>query len=165
MYEDGRKQTIRYFSRESDLPLTLGLMVDTSMSQQRVIDAERGARVEKLWHAAELPPEWLELARAAIAVLRDARGRNWTPAHCRFQIVERFMSQCGAVVAKLDGFRDLTGLAGRVVHRADEIPAALDEAMADPAPAGLLDALQRRLDGHFDRLAELALAGRGLTLA
>ncbi len=41
--EDGRPQVIRYFSRESDLPLTLGLMVDTSMSQQKVLDAERGA--------------------------------------------------------------------------------------------------------------------------
>ncbi|HEV8626463.1 MAG TPA: polysaccharide pyruvyl transferase family protein, partial [Acidimicrobiia bacterium] len=58
--------------------------------------------------------------------------------------------------AKLDGFGDLTGLGGRVVHRAGEIPAALDQAMADPAPAGLLDSLQRRLDRHFDRLAELA---------
>jgi VWFA-related protein len=41
--EDGRPQTIRYFSRESDLPLTIGLMVDTSMSQARVLDAERSA--------------------------------------------------------------------------------------------------------------------------
>jgi len=39
--EDGRPQTIRYFSSETDLPLTLGLLVDTSMSQRRVIDAER----------------------------------------------------------------------------------------------------------------------------
>src|SRR5437879_2113236 len=31
--EDGRPQTIRYFSRETDLPLTLGLLVDTSLSQ------------------------------------------------------------------------------------------------------------------------------------
>ena len=31
------------FRAESDLPLTLGLMVDTSMSQTRVLDAERGA--------------------------------------------------------------------------------------------------------------------------
>jgi VWFA-related protein len=43
LLENGRPQTIRYFSRESDLPLTLGLMVDTSMSQRRVLDAERGA--------------------------------------------------------------------------------------------------------------------------
>ena len=41
LLEDGRPQTIRYFSRETDLPLTLGLLVDTSMSQRRVLDAER----------------------------------------------------------------------------------------------------------------------------
>jgi VWFA-related protein len=46
--EDNRPQTIRYFSRETDLPLTLGLMVDTSGSQRRVLDAERGASVRFL---------------------------------------------------------------------------------------------------------------------
>jgi len=46
--ENGRPQVIRYFSRESDLPLTLGLMVDTSMSQQHVMDAERGASMRFL---------------------------------------------------------------------------------------------------------------------
>jgi VWFA-related protein len=43
LLEDGRPQSIRYFSRESNLPLTIGLMVDTSMSQVHVLDAERGA--------------------------------------------------------------------------------------------------------------------------
>jgi VWFA-related protein len=41
--EDGRPQTIRYFSRETDLPLTLGLLIDTSMSQRRVLGQERTA--------------------------------------------------------------------------------------------------------------------------
>jgi len=41
--ENGRPQVIRYFSKESDLPLTIGLMVDTSMSQQRVMESERSA--------------------------------------------------------------------------------------------------------------------------
>lgn len=41
--ENGHPQEIKYFARESDLPLTIGLMIDTSMSQERVIDAERGA--------------------------------------------------------------------------------------------------------------------------
>src|ERR1035438_7367385 len=41
--EDGHPETIRYFSRETDLPLTLGLMVDTSMSQHRVVESERAA--------------------------------------------------------------------------------------------------------------------------
>ena len=41
--EDGRSQTIRYFAKESDLPLTLGLVVDTSPSQRRVLEEERNA--------------------------------------------------------------------------------------------------------------------------
>jgi VWFA-related protein len=41
--EDGRPQSIRYFSQESGLPLTLGLLVDTSMSQRRVLGKERDA--------------------------------------------------------------------------------------------------------------------------
>lgn len=41
--ENGRPQTIRYFSKESDLPLTVGLMIDTSMSQQKVLESERTA--------------------------------------------------------------------------------------------------------------------------
>jgi VWFA-related protein len=38
--EDGRPQTISYFARENDLPLTAGLLVDTSRSQARVLDQE-----------------------------------------------------------------------------------------------------------------------------
>ena len=41
--EDGRPQTIAYFSQESDLPLTLGIVVDTSPSQRRVLEEERSA--------------------------------------------------------------------------------------------------------------------------
>ena len=41
--QDGKPQTITYFAKESDLPLTLGLLVDTSMSQRRVLDQERAA--------------------------------------------------------------------------------------------------------------------------
>ncbi|MGO9274199.1 MAG: VWA domain-containing protein [Terriglobia bacterium] len=41
--EDGRPQTIRYFAQETDLPLTLGLLVDTSGSQRRVLDQEQSA--------------------------------------------------------------------------------------------------------------------------
>jgi VWFA-related protein len=43
LQEDGRPQIVRYFSRETDLPLTLGLLVDTSRSQRNVIEAERSA--------------------------------------------------------------------------------------------------------------------------
>jgi len=43
LQEDGRSQTIRYFSQETNLPLTLGLLVDTSRSHGNVLDAERNA--------------------------------------------------------------------------------------------------------------------------
>jgi VWFA-related protein len=41
--EDGRPQQIKYFSQETDLPLTLGLLVDTSLSQRNVLGQERDA--------------------------------------------------------------------------------------------------------------------------
>lgn len=39
--EDGTPQTIRYFSRLTNTPLTLGMMIDTSPSQQRVLPIEQ----------------------------------------------------------------------------------------------------------------------------
>jgi len=43
LQEDGRPQTIQYFSQDASLPLTLGLLVDTSRSQTNVLEAERNA--------------------------------------------------------------------------------------------------------------------------
>ncbi|SEC13379.1 VWA domain-containing protein [Terriglobus roseus] len=40
---DGKPQSIRYFDREDDLPLTVGLLVDVSGSQRTVLDSERTA--------------------------------------------------------------------------------------------------------------------------
>jgi VWFA-related protein len=39
--EDGKPQEIRYFSRETDTPLTIGMMVDTSPSQGKVLGIEQ----------------------------------------------------------------------------------------------------------------------------
>jgi VWFA-related protein len=39
--EDGRLQTIRYFSQEANSNIDIGLLVDTSRSQQRVFESER----------------------------------------------------------------------------------------------------------------------------
>jgi VWFA-related protein len=41
--ESGKRQEIRYFARETDLPLTVALMVDVSGSVGRFIEAEKGA--------------------------------------------------------------------------------------------------------------------------
>jgi len=39
--EDGKPQEIRYFSRETDTPITIGIMVDTSPSQGKVLGIEQ----------------------------------------------------------------------------------------------------------------------------
>ena len=43
LLEDGVPQKITYFSEETDLPLTIGLLVDTSRSQTEVLEQERRA--------------------------------------------------------------------------------------------------------------------------
>src|SRR5271168_3934214 len=50
LQEDGKPQTINYFVKESDLPLRMGLLVDTSLSQRRVLDQERSASYSFLDH-------------------------------------------------------------------------------------------------------------------
>jgi VWFA-related protein len=51
LQQDGHPQTVSYFSKESNLPLTVGLLVDTSMSQRRVLDQERAASRTFVDHA------------------------------------------------------------------------------------------------------------------
>ena len=46
VFEDGKQQTIRTFTRESDLPLTLGLLVDVSGSQASLIEVEKHEATE-----------------------------------------------------------------------------------------------------------------------
>src|SRR6202451_593405 len=41
--EDGKPQTIKYFNAETNLPLTLGILIDASGSQRNVIDMEKEA--------------------------------------------------------------------------------------------------------------------------
>ena len=40
---DSKPQAIRYFDHDADVPLTVGLLIDTSMSQRNVLDDERSA--------------------------------------------------------------------------------------------------------------------------
>src|SRR5205807_6352127 len=41
LLEDGKPQTIKYFTAESNLPLTLGILIDSSGSQMRVLEMEK----------------------------------------------------------------------------------------------------------------------------
>jgi VWFA-related protein len=43
VYEDGKAQTTKYFTRETNLPLTIGLLVDVSGSQETLIPQEKNA--------------------------------------------------------------------------------------------------------------------------
>lgn len=46
VFEDGKEQQVRSFAAESDLPLTIGLLVDVSRSQEALIEVERRAAAQ-----------------------------------------------------------------------------------------------------------------------
>ena len=43
VFEDGKRQELTHFTRETDRPLTLALLFDTSISQKEILDVERQA--------------------------------------------------------------------------------------------------------------------------
>ena len=94
IYEDGKQQTIQRFSRESDLPLTLGLLIDISASQERLIDIERQAASQffssvirkkdeafliSFGKSTDLLQDYTSSPRLLTAALRDLRGDGQTP--------------------------------------------------------------------------------------
>lgn len=94
IYEDGKEQKILHFSRETDLPLTLGLLIDISASQERLIDIEKQAAsaffssvirqkdeafLISFGKDTELLQDYTNSPRALSAALRDLRGDGQTP--------------------------------------------------------------------------------------
>src|ERR1700688_4068288 len=43
IFEDGKQQDVKYFNREQDLPLTIGLLIYVSASQMNLIEIEKNA--------------------------------------------------------------------------------------------------------------------------
>ncbi|HVN06219.1 MAG TPA: VWA domain-containing protein [Bryobacteraceae bacterium] len=90
--ENGRPQTIRYFSSETGLPLTIGLMIDTSTSQHLVVEEERGACYRFLDDVLreakdkvfvmqfDLSPILRQPLTSSLRVLNDALQRVDTPS-------------------------------------------------------------------------------------
>src|SRR5258708_1853351 len=87
--EEGAGQTILHFSRETDLPLTLGLLIDISASQERLIDIERQAAsaffssvirkkdeafLNSFGKSTDLLQDYTNSARRLSAALNDLRG-------------------------------------------------------------------------------------------
>jgi VWFA-related protein len=81
VFEDGRRQQVRYFSRESDRPLSLALLVDTSPSQKEVLPAEKEMAARFLKHV-------LRPNDRALVMSFDANVDLWqelTPEPARLQ--------------------------------------------------------------------------------
>jgi VWFA-related protein len=70
---DGKPQTIRYFDKDTNLPLTVGLLVDTSRSQRDVLDEERTASSTFLDQMLTAPKDQAFIAQFArqVELLQD----------------------------------------------------------------------------------------------
>lgn len=94
VYEDGKEQTIQRFSRESDLPLTLGLLIDISASQENLIEIERQAASQffssvirpkdeafliSFGKDTELLQDFTNSPKRLVAALSDLQGDGQTP--------------------------------------------------------------------------------------
>jgi len=73
--EDGNAQTIKYFSRETDVPLTVGVLVDVSGSQKKLIEIERQA-ASKFFTSVLTPKDagFLISFGATFDLLQDVTG-------------------------------------------------------------------------------------------
>jgi VWFA-related protein len=86
--EDGKPQPIKYFTRETDLPLTIGLLIDVSGSQRNLIQIERDAASQffsqvlrkkdeafllAFGEEAELLQDYTNSARLLTSAMRDLR--------------------------------------------------------------------------------------------
>ena len=94
IFEDGKEQTIKRFSREADQPLTLGLLIDISASQENLVDIERQAASQffssvirqkdeafliSFGKTTDLLQDYTNSPRLLTAGLRDLRGDGQTP--------------------------------------------------------------------------------------
>ncbi|MEI9975222.1 MAG: VWA domain-containing protein [Ignavibacteriota bacterium] len=89
--EDGKPQPIKYFTRETDLPLTIGLLIDVSNSQGNLIQIERDAAASffsqvlrkkdeaflmSFGEEAELLQDYTNSPKLLIAAMRDLRVKG-----------------------------------------------------------------------------------------
>src|SRR6516164_3080419 len=121
---DGKPQAIKYFSRVTDTPLTLGLLVDTSLSQRRLLDKERTASYTFL---NDLMNETRDKACVVhfdydIELLQDLTSSRpkLQAALQKLQVPEAHQQQTGGYPGQ-GGFGGGTKLYDAVVLAADEI--------------------------------------------
>jgi VWFA-related protein len=101
LLDNGAPQTIRYFSAESDLPLTIGLLVDTSRSQVDVLEPERKASYVFLDQ-----------------VLRPGQDKAFIAQfNTRVEMLQGFTSSRQELAAALDGLR-VPGMLATLLYEA-----------------------------------------------
>ncbi len=95
VFEDGKQQAIRHFSRETDLPITLGLLIDISASQERLVDIERQAASSffssvlrkkdeafliSFGKSTDLLQDYTNSPKQLVAAMRDLQGDGQSPS-------------------------------------------------------------------------------------
>ncbi len=69
VFEDGKQQEIKNFSRETDVPITIALLVDVSESQERLMEVERRAAHDFFTHVLRKKDEAFLISFGAEAEL------------------------------------------------------------------------------------------------
>ena len=95
IFEDGKQQPIQRFSRETDLPITLGLLIDISASQERLVDIERQAASSffssvlrkkdeafliSFGKSTDLLQDYTNSPKQLVAAMRDLQGDGQSPS-------------------------------------------------------------------------------------
>lgn len=94
IFENGKEQKIKDFTRESNLPLTLGLLIDISASQERLIDIEQQAATQFFYDvvrpkdqallisfgkSVDLLQDFTQSAKLLASALKGIKGDGGTP--------------------------------------------------------------------------------------
>ena len=118
--EDGRPQKITFFSREDDMPLLLGLMVDTSPSEARMIEEERNA------------------SRVFLASLMDPKKDNAFLIHfdSEVELMQDLTPSVEKMVKALDKLVDAEGGPSEAGKAETLTPAGSGQGQKSPGPPG-----------------------------
>jgi len=136
---DGKPQAVRYFDHDADVPLTMGLLIDTSMSQRNVLDDERSASAAFLdkMLAPDRDKAFLVQFARNVALLQDVTASRGKLQEALKQVdtpkptFQRADSSSGSTdpdEARRERFREMMSQAGTTLY--DAVYLASDQVIA-----------------------------------
>jgi len=136
---DGKLQAVRYFDHDADVPLTMGLLIDTSMSQRNVLDDERSASAAFLdkMLAPDRDKAFLVQFARNVALLQDVTASRGKLQEALKQVdtpkptFQRADSSSGSTdpdEARRERFREMMSQAGTTLY--DAVYLASDQVIA-----------------------------------